>query len=511
MKRRHFVLGALGLGGSLALRAQTLHHEAPGGMTDMPARSNLAAMPGMMAQPAAATERLAAPAAMPAGAALRSLPRLANQSREPGLFRATLSAAPTRLALLPGQPTEVWAYNGMSPGPLIEVNAGDRVEITLHNGLNQATTLHWHGLPVPADQDGNPAQPVAPGDSRTYRFTLPADIEGLYWYHPHPHGSSAPQVYRGLAGAILVKPAHDPLAHIPQRVLMMTDLKLREDGAIADNDAGDWMNGREGQFVLVNGQYLPQLAFDDAGRERWHILNASNARYLRLRLPTHGFTLVGTDGGRLGQPHADLREYLLAPAQRVELVVDAHGARHAALLAAAYNRGAMGPRTAPLTVPLLQVTFSAAGQHVAARLPATLRQLPDWGPVTAHKRVIMSEAMAMSGGQHRMLFLLDGRSFDMQRVDLTSRAGEVEQWEIVNRADMDHPFHIHGTQFIVLEREMHGRVSREPYAALYDTVNLRPGETVRIKLVQGLPGRRMYHCHLLEHEDLGMMGQLEVN
>jgi len=523
MERRHFLLGALsltGLAGPAAVSAQTMQHEATGAMGAMPGMSGMA---GMTSTPATtpSTEmsmrgpnvELAASNAIPAGAPLNELPRLQNESREPGVFRASLTAAAARVELIPGQHTEVWAYNGMMPGPLIDLNAGDRVEITLHNHLSQPTTLHWHGLPVPADQDGNPAQMVAPGASRVYRFTIPIETEGLYWYHPHPHQLSSEQVFRGLAGAIRVTSAHDPLAALPQRVLMVTDLKLNRDATIAENDAADWMNGREGQFVLVNGQRQPRLAFSATGRERWRILNASNARYLRVQLPGHGYTLVGTDGGLLSTPQKGLREYLLAPAQRIDVVVEAGGSRAASLIAGAYDRGKMGPVAKPTAVPLLDVEFGAEHAPLAA-IPATLRQLPDLGKITAHKQVVMTEAMAMgaaTGGAHPMAFLLNGRSFDMQRVDLVSRVGAVEQWEIVNRSDMDHPFHIHGTQFTVLERELHGHIERSAYPALHDTVNLKSGETVRIKLMQALPGRRMYHCHVLEHEDQGMMGQVEVS
>jgi suppressor of ftsI len=503
MKRRNFLhttLGLTGLALPTALYAQTPPH-------DMGAMSGMNTMPGMDDDPqgSATTTELAAHDAIPADLPLAELPRLHNESPETGVFRATLTAAPATVELIPGQSTEVWAYNGMMPAPLIELNAGDRVEITLINHLNQPTTLHWHGLPVPADQDGNPAQQIAPGASRTYRFTIPAGTEGLYWYHPHPHRFSAEQVYRGLAGAILVRPTVDPLSALPQRVLMVTDLKLKRDASIAKNDDADWINGREGQFVLVNGQRCPRLPFNHGGRERWRILNATNARYLRLQLPGHGFTLVGTDGGLMETPQAGLREWLLAPAQRIDIVVEDQGGGATSLLAAAYDRGKMGPVAKPTPIDLLQVEFGAH-PHPLAALPATLRRLPEWGPASAHKRVIMSEAMI----HQSMVFLLNDRSFDMQRIDLTSRVGVVEQWEIVNRSDMDHPFHIHGTQFAVLESKLHGWTTRPGHRALYDTVNLKPGEIVRIKLRQPLPGIRMYHCHLLEHEVLGMMGQLVV-
>ncbi|WP_424260366.1 multicopper oxidase domain-containing protein [Castellaniella sp.] len=130
---------------------------------------------------------------------------LANTAARPGLFKATLVAAPADIELMPGVTTQAWTYNGQFPGPLIALHAGDEAEITLQNHLSQPTTIHWHGLPVRPDQDSNPGDPVAPGANHTYRFKIPDDVEGLYWYHPHPHGQTSEQVYRGLTGAIRVK------------------------------------------------------------------------------------------------------------------------------------------------------------------------------------------------------------------------------------------------------------------------------------------------------------------
>ena len=152
---------------------------------------------------------------------------------------------------------------------------------------------------------------------RLYRFKLPLDSAGSYWYHPHPHGYTAEQVYRGLAGVFIVRATNDPLKSIPERHLVFSDLKLSADGRIADSDMNDEMNGREGQFALVNGQQQPVLRFDSNGRERWRIWNANSARYLRLSLPGVKLTLVGTDGGLLEHPISGLTELMLAPAERM--------------------------------------------------------------------------------------------------------------------------------------------------------------------------------------------------
>lgn len=465
----------------------------------------------MMHGGASAAANLAAVEALAAGAALRDLVKLANDSGQAGLFRATLSATSVKLPLLAGSSTEFWAYNGSLPGPLIEVMEGDTVEINFENRLPQATTVHWHGLPVPAEQDGNPHDPVAPGDKRLYRFTLPVGSAGTYWYHPHPHGTTPEQVYRGLAGVFIVRSKLDPLKDVPERLLVISDLKLGADGRIAPNDANDEMNGREGQFALVNAQRQPVLPFDRGGRERWRIWNASSARYLRLVLPGAGLTLVGTDGGLLERPVKGLAELLLAPAQRAELIVEAGGNRgRVELVAAPYNRGKMGVVPEEKALSLLSVDFSKVEGAVLKPLPARLARIAELGRPAAKKRVVFSEEMSMAGGKHEMKFLVNGKQFDMKRIDLVSKINQVELWEIVNEADMDHPFHIHGTQFQVTEREVQGKVTLEPYRAWRDTVNVKSGETLRLKLVQRFKGLRMFHCHILEHEGAGMMGQLKV-
>jgi bilirubin oxidase len=463
---------------------------------------------------------LAAHDAIPMGRPFVAPVVLPNETSEPGKFRARLIAAPADVSYLPGVTTQALAYNGQVPGPLIELHAGDSVEITLENRLNQPTTIHWHGLPVPPDQDGNPANMVAPGASRVYQFTLPDDVEGLYWYHPHPHEISAEQVYRGLAGPIIVRPKSDPLADIPERLLAVTDLRLTADGQIPADSMMDWMNGRVGQFALINGLNTPVLSFHSGGHERWRILNATNARYLRLTIPGHHFTLLGTDGGRIEYAQPDLQEILLAPAQRVEILVAASGRDEARLVAASYDQGKMGGAGVTPVVDLMRVDFSGVRQVPQLKLVQPLRSFPILPQPSAQKRVIMSESMSMGAmsANHSsramipsgMKFLINGKLFDMHRIDLRSHVGAWEDWEIVNDSDMDHPFHIHGTQFAVLERELAGNKRTEPLRAWYDTVNLKSQETVRLRIMQSQKGIRMFHCHILEHEDLGMMGRLDV-
>ena len=461
-------------------------------------------MPDMM-MPMMGRDTTTAPA-LPRGEVFQPIAKLENQSHQQNLFKADVIAAPAEMEFVTGKKTTVWAYNNRLPGSLIEVNEGDSVEITFINKLPQPSTIHWHGLPIPPEQDGNPMDPVLPGQSYTYRFTLPEGSAGTYWYHPHPHEYTAEQVYRGLAAPFIVRAKNDPLKNIPERNLMISDLKLTSEGAIAGNDAADWMNGREGQYVLLNGQFQPII--DLKGTERWRIWNASSARYLNLSLSGHKFTLLGTDGGLLEKPVRDLQQILLSPAERVEIIVDTLGQTGAInLQIEPYNRGKMGHVAVEQTTKIATINMQA-GSSIS--IPDSLRKIDDLGATKSIKKIIFTEIMSMANGQHSMQFLINGKSFDMARIDFISRTHEVELWEISNQSDMDHPFHVHGTQFQVVETERNNVRTVAPYRAWKDTVNVRSGETVRIKIRQDFPGLRMLHCHILEHEVQGMMAIQQV-
>lgn len=466
--------------------------------------------------------------ALPEGQPLRELPRLANVSTVPGTFKARLSAAPAVARYAEGLDTPILAYNGTSPGPLIEVVEGDRVEIAFSNDIGgEESTIHWHGMPVPADQDGNPMDPVASGASRTYAFDLGEGSAAAYWYHPHPHGRTAEQVYRGLAGAFVVKPKIDPIpAEYGDTVLMFTDLRLAADGTMPASTMADMMNGRVGDHVLVNGQRNPSLAVKRGERRRLRLYNATNARFLRMTFENAAMVVVGSDGGLLEAPVA-VDEILLAPAERAEIVVTFETAGTAVLRTLAYDRGWMGPgKPDDADMALLTAAVAAAEAAPMSPLPARLRNIAPLGAPTVSRRFVLTEAMEMGGeppaaaghgghmmadaGGMRMEFLINGAAFDMDRVDIEAKAGEVEMWEVVNAADMDHPFHVHGTQFQIVETEKAGTTSKPAYPAWKDTVNVARGQTVRLLLRQDRPGRRMYHCHILEHEQLGMMGVVDV-
>lgn len=449
---------------------------------------------------------------MPAQLPLRAISKLNNRSHRASRFSATITAEPTRITVADRKSTEFWLYNGELPGPQIDVYEGDEIEILFKNRLPEPTTIHWHGLPVPPEQDGNPQDPVQPGEDKYYRFTLPDNCAGTYWYHPHPHGKTAMQVARGLAGTFIVRSRHDPLAHLPEQHWMISDLRLDTSAHIPDNTAMDWMNGREGQFVLINGQLNPHITVDAQTRIR--IWNNCAARYLKLALADCQWMLLGTDGGLLETAQGPFDEIFLAPAERVEVMLVAKAATTSTLSTRYYNREKMMVDE-PAVDTLLATVLITDTQP--ARLPQKLRSLPRLGVPTAFKSVEFSERpmdhdqMAdMSHADLQDMFLINGKTFMMQRIDLESKQGEVEAWRVFNNSHMDHPFHLHGTQFQVTQREQNDIVTPEPFWAWRDTVNLRPYETVSFLVQQNHIGLRMFHCHILEHEDLGMMANLNV-
>ena len=499
MKRRVFLLGsaAFTLSASKAIAGMTMSGNKMSGMDTS----------GAASKPNKRIRKL------PIGAALPELTTLTNQSKVSTVFEATIEAGPATHEFVPALSTQVLAYNGSLPGAMIEVFEGDRVKIAFKNRIpEQASTIHWHGLEIPADQDGNPTDPVASGADRTYEFTIPEGSAGSYWYHPHPHGQTSEQVYRGLAAPFIVRSRNDPLpTELGDTVLFISSVSLNTDGTIAENTNADVMNGREGDHVLVNGTKQPVLTLPPGSSRRFRIYNATNGRFLRLSLNGHTVTLVGTDGGLIAAPIKGLKELLLAPAERAEIIIDFKSKPGSVTLSSkAYDRGWMGDNKPPAVTTAL-MTFNLAGPVVQpVTLPEKLRDIVALGEPTARHRIEFSEAMGMNNAGMTMDFLIDGKSFDMNRVDLKARVGEVELWEIFNNSEMDHPFHLHGTQFQIVAREKNGTRVATPFLAWKDTVNITAKETVRIKVRHSMPGLRMYHCHILEHEDQGMMGTLDV-
>jgi bilirubin oxidase len=434
-------------------------------------------------------------------------PLLKNVSSAPGTVEVSITAGATRLQLKRGVTSEVFAYNGSTPGPTLEVMEGDRVIVHFRNDLAEPTTVHWHGIHLPASQDGSPFDPVPAGGQRDYVFTLPRGSAGTYWYHPHLHHRTGYQIAKGLYGAIIVRAADDPVPKsVSERLLILSDNRFLPDGSIDLPDkqsmAGriDEENGREGDVFFVNGQVMPTLSIRPGEVQRWRIINASAARVYRLAIPGQTFLHVGSDGGLFEKP-IEVSELVVANSERVEILVRGTGApgSRKTLQALPYDRYVPQTRPKDWNQPRNLLTLHVTREPPAApvAIPPTLRRIPPLDTAQASARRVVSFSQGMINNQH----------FDFKRVDFTTKLGATEIWKVENLVGMDHPFHLHGFQFQVIERN--GKP--EPYRSWKDAVNVRKQETVRLVVrFDDFPGKWMFHCHILDHEDAGMMGILEV-
>ena len=435
------------------------------------------------------------------------LPVLVNTSKLPKTVEVNITAAITTLTLQPGVKTEVFAYNGSVPGPTLDVREGDHVIVHFKNSLPEPTTVHWHGIHLPFDSDGSPFHPVAAGATHDYVFDVRPGTAGTYWYHPHPDQRTGYAIGKGLFGGIIVRAADDPLpASMPERLIILSDNRFLHDGTIHFSDPKshhggiDEQNGREGPVLFVNGSVMPTITIRSGEVQRWRIVNASAGRMYRLALPGHTFLQVGSDGGLFEKP-VEMKEVLLTTGERVELLVrgtDPPGTR-SVLQNLPYDRYAPQTRPADWQTTLDLLTLQTTNETPLSPLaiPATLRAvIPlDTTKATAVRTVVFGQGM------------INGKLMDMARVDVSTRVGATEIWEIENIVGMDHPFHLHGFQFQVLDRDG----VAEPYRAWKDMLNIPKHSTARIIVrYDDFPGKWMFHCHILDHEDHGMMGVLEV-
>jgi FtsP/CotA-like multicopper oxidase with cupredoxin domain len=436
-----------------------------------------------------------------------------------GLLTVRLEAAegPVRIA---GQQATALSYNGGSPGPTLRLRPGDRLRVQLVNRLAEVTNLHVHGLHVSPERNGdNPFVAVEPGGTFDYDYQLAPDHpSGMFWYHPHHHGMVADQIFGGLYGAIIVDEPEGESGSIPitrERVLVISDISLDASGSIRPPSAMARLRGREGDLVLVNGQLSSTLEAHPGERERWRILNACTARYLRLRLDGQRLRLLGFDSGRLAEPR-DVEEILVIPGSRADVLVDTVQGT-SSLRARPYARGdvmGMGPgmgndpRSPGNSESTTLATLHVSGDEATPLPPVTARtrQLDLRGePISARRQLTLAMGMGMAGGG--MSFTIDGKEFAADRADHTVQSGTIEEWTITNTSPMDHPIHLHVWPMQVIEEG--GKPIEQP--TWQDVVNVPASSSVKVRIrFSDFAGRSVYHCHILDHEDQGMMGVIDV-
>ena len=432
---------------------------------------------------------------------------LVNKSRKPNTVEVTLTAEPTRLSLLPGKSTPSYAYNGRVPGPTLDVYEGDSVVVHFINKLAEPTTIHWHGLHIPNAADGSPYNSVMPGKSFDYVFRPERGSAGTYWYHPHPDALTGRQIAAGLFGSVIIRAHDDPLPKgITEKLIVLSDNRFNPDGSVDFSDPStekgniDLSNGREGDVIFVNGQVMPTIDIRAGETQLWRVINASAARVYRLAIPGHTLTYVGTDGGLFEKP-VEVKELLIANSERVMFLVRGTGApgSKTSLQSLPYDRYV--PQTKPAdwktTRDLLTLRYSSSAPVAPVTIPSVLRPIPAIDTSLA----VRTRVFVLQQGN------INGRLHDMNRVDETGKLDDVEIWQIENIVGMDHPFHLHGFQFQVIDRDG----VAEPFRTWKDTINLPKHSTARfIVRFNDFAGKWMYHCHILDHEDHGMMGVFEL-
>lgn len=469
-----------------------------------------------------------------------------------------LTAGKATLPIFSGPETSIWRYqasakegsgesiqtlSGSYLGPIFRVRQGQRVQVRLKNELPDPTIIHWHGLRIPEDMDGHPRYAIAPGKSYEYDFQV-INRAGTYWFHPHPHQLTGPQVNYGLAGLFIVSDEEEAALGLPSgeydRPLVIQDRVFDPQNQMVymANAMMDQMIGFLGDTILVNG--APNASMEvKAGAYRLRLLNGSNSRIYKLAWQDGApLTVIATDGGLLEKPVT--RDYVtMGPGERLELWADlskqsaGSELRLVSLPFSDFSAGGMmGGSSLPNGAPfnILRLKIGEKGVDVIP-LPARLSTVERHNVNDAVNR---NNPRSFTLAMQHMIHTINDRLFEMDAVakDEIVRLGDLELWEFANLEgggggmgmgmmdmEMPHPMHIHGVQFQVI-----GRQIASGYESAYqelnggfvddgwkDTVLVMPGEKVQVLLrFENYTGTYLYHCHNLEHEDAGMMRNYKI-
>jgi FtsP/CotA-like multicopper oxidase with cupredoxin domain len=485
-----------------------------------------------------------------------------------------LKAAPGTAQILPGKPSSVWKYtasvvNG-DPGavvnlpdtylgPVIRARKGQKVRVTFTNNLpaGEQSIVHWHGLIVPQKADGHPMYQIDSGKTYVYEFEV-ANRAGTYWFHPHTHGKTGSQVMKGLAGLFIVTDDEQDALKLPagefDLPLVIQDRAFDGDnqfvydaqnmsnmnhgmgnmGGMNMNGMMQGMMGFLGDRILVNGK--PDFALSASTRAyRLRLLNGSNSRIYKLAWSDGSpMTVLGVDGGLLDKP-ITRKFVMLAPAQRLEIWLDLSGRKVGAeitLESLAFETGEMGGMMMESTAPALGAAMRILRVKVDKQSAETLKlpeKLTALSPLQASAASNAANPRQFKLTLNGMTWLINNRQFEMDKTGDGEKVklNATEIWEFSNEKNpgammdangMPHPIHMHGVQFNVVSREvlpylkairdtvMEGLIDE----GWRDTVLVMPGEKVRVVVRFTQPGRFLYHCHNLEHEDQGMMRNFDV-
>ncbi len=450
-----------------------------------------------------------------------AIPSLAQPRLVQGEKVFDLTAQASEVQLLPGQKTAISGFNSAYLGPTVRLHKGDKVRMNVTNVLPSPTTVHWHGMHLPAAMDGGPHQVIAAGANWQPYWTIENEASTL-WYHPHLMGKTGEQVYKGMAGMFIVDDQNSDALDLPKEYgvddvpLVVQDRKFDQHNQLVYEPKSRDVLGETGMLgdkILVNGTYAPYAELP-AKQVRLRLLNGSNARRYNFGFSDNRtFYQIASDGGLLRAPVARTR-MVLSPGERAEIVVDLSGntksvtlisdAIHEDVTVLRFVRNLLGANRDENQVFKILEIRPQPTTAVSRPLPQTLNTIAVLTPNMAVK----TRTFVLDPGSKT----INGKKMDASRVDDVVHAGDTEIWEIRNETGTYHPMHIHAVQFQILMRN--GKPP-EPYEQGWkDTVLIPNGQMVRLIMrfpeFSDLHNPYMIHCHILEHEDMGMMGQFVV-
>lgn len=456
----------------------------------------------------------------PVGSLLTDPVEMPNLSNVPGGVELDLEAriAPININ---GTMANLMTFNGYYPGPTIRVNKGDILKINFTNWLpvtgarnflgyeKNITNLHTHGWHVSPEPPADYVMyELRTGETYHHEYdTILQEAGTLNLYHPHKHGVSAEQYWAGLVGALVVNDETSVLAPYETHILILKDITLSGSEPEPHSMMRDFMHGKEGNVIMVNGQVNPRLYIKKGQVQRWRILNASNARFYKLSLESHSMYLIGTDGGLIDKAYQK-SELLLSPGERVDILVKGTQiSGNYRFRALPYNRMGMGDSS---TITLMTMTYNGTlspAQNIPSSInPNAVRLDPATLDIMAERTLTLS--MGQGNGY------INGQDFDVNPYTIMSDVDTYEIWTIQNNSGMDHPFHQHvnSAQIISISGGNAGYASLHTSIPAWKDTVLVPkwGSVTMLMPVMDYPGMTMFHCHILEHEDIGMMGMWHI-
>ncbi len=455
------------------------------------------------------------------------IPELYEGEKKSGKKLFQLKVEHGEVEFFKGYKTLTLGYNGNYLGPTLRMKKGDEVSIEVRNHMAEDTTVHWHGMVIPANMDGGPHQNIVPQGKWRSKFKVIQNASTLF-YHSHAHGQTGQQVYRGLAGLMLIDDDESMQTNLPSEY-GVDDIPIIIQDRDFDQNAQfkyvgfmpERMIGKHGKTLLINGAYSPVINAKKT-RLRLRLVNASNARFYNLGFDDgRSFQVVASEGGLLEHP-ITMKRLEMGPGERYEILINLSDRKSVMLKSfrgtGNAGHGPMGMMGMDSDMEVLLINAESA-EKISSPPIETLNSLPDWmsmkqANVTRQLELQMGmmrgmmNRMGMSGG----MMQINGESFDIDHINFSVRKNQYEVWQIGNNSPMVHPFHIHNTQFKVLSRN--GKPAKPYENGFKDTVLVNQNETVQLLVPTGpysdTHSPYMYHCHILEHEDGGMMGQFVV-